>query len=1143
MATDVLLLTATKVETTAILKAFGIAPQQTNPKCIDGRVYVDLGTVQGTRVMMTQCEMGPSGLGAAQQAVDKSIATLSPAAVVMVGIAFGRSDDKQSIGDVLVTKQLRPYDLQRVGTQDDGSEKIVLRDDKPHASDRLLQVFRASEVAWKGASVQFGTILTGAKLVDNLALREELFALEPEAIGGEMEGAGLYVACQGRKVDWILVKAICDFADGHKAREKSERQALAATNAATFVYHTLQFVKVDWRELAPGGTQSAERAELQDSVGALIGQIPRLPPAFVGRDHVLRLLRERLFGGQGAAITALHGLPGVGKTTLAAALVRDETLRRHFRGGVLWAGLGPRADVVGALDGWAREFGADLAVGRDMTEKAKLLAVAMRRHAQKAPMLLVLDDVWAWEDVRPFVEAFTFPGCGLLCTTRDATIARRFASGPEISLGELSEDEAVALLASRCPHAMAVDPEGVRALANVVGGLPLGLSLIAGRLLVEQGQARWVREAISELQEVGARLRLEGDERPGTLQAIVEMSVTALDPGVREGFAKLGAFAPKPAGFEREAVLAVWEVEEQDEKEADGWLKQLVLRALLETAGEDRFTLHQVLADVAVAQLVRESLAAARGRHAGFYRALVEEHRKHWLRISIALDQIRWAWQWVSGEASDASCNDGQIIAYSNGLAAFFWRRGFWKEGLACAEQALDSARRLKRREDEVQALHAIGQACSGLGDPKRALECLEQSLAISRNMGDRAGEAGALASVGSIHLNLGNLKHALECFERALPILREIDDCGNEGLTLNAIGQVYSTLGDKDQALEHFERALILRRGVGDRSGEAATLNNMGLLYARTGQPRRALECYEQAIPILHDIGYRAWEGTALNNVGLAYSDLGEVKRALEYYERAIPILRDVGHRSMEATALNNIGLAYFKLGELSRALEYYERAVPVLREVGDRAMEATALNNVGQVHFERGEMSSALEHYKRALPIAREVGYQLMESTILNNIGQAYSTLGAREQALHHYKQALAIAQNTGQRSGEATVLNNIGAEYWRAGELRVALKYYEQALPILRDVGDRFSQTVTLQNMARVQEANGDRPAAKALLAKAVEIAEAIESPVLASLREHLEALRTDRLRDPSGARTTPSGPTCKDVLYIFAFTDEQ
>jgi hypothetical protein len=76
--------------------------------------------------------------------------------------------------------------------------------------------------------------------VDNIDFRQQLLDLEPEAIGGEMEGSGLYVACQDPTVDWVLVKSICDWADGNKAQDKEERQQLAAENAASFVLYMLQ---------------------------------------------------------------------------------------------------------------------------------------------------------------------------------------------------------------------------------------------------------------------------------------------------------------------------------------------------------------------------------------------------------------------------------------------------------------------------------------------------------------------------------------------------------------------------------------------------------------------------------------------------------------------------------------------------------------------------------------------------------------------------------------------------------------------------------------------------------------------------------------------------------------------------------------
>jgi len=263
---DILLVTATKVESKAVLDIFlqNISGQMPQLVSVDDRTYHDLGIINKARVFLVQSEMGSGGLGASQQTVQKGISALSPNAVIMVGISYGIDSNKQSIGDVLISQQLMLYDLQRVGEKE-GNLKIILRGDKPHASPRLLNYFHSADLSWDESKCKasFGLILSGEKLVDNIDFRQQLHDLCPEAIGGEMEGAGLYVACQDNKVDWILVKSICDWADGNKNENKESRQQLAAENAASYVLHILQLVNftTKFQEFESASDQKSIRTE------------------------------------------------------------------------------------------------------------------------------------------------------------------------------------------------------------------------------------------------------------------------------------------------------------------------------------------------------------------------------------------------------------------------------------------------------------------------------------------------------------------------------------------------------------------------------------------------------------------------------------------------------------------------------------------------------------------------------------------------------------------------------------------------------------------------------------------------------------------------------------------------------------------
>src|SRR2546427_9613835 len=102
---DVLLVTVTEVEGRAVLDVFREATkQEARSTKIDGRYYFDLGVILDAKVFMTRCEMGAIGLDASLLSVQKGIDALSPAAVIMVGIAFGMDEGKQTIGDILVAE-------------------------------------------------------------------------------------------------------------------------------------------------------------------------------------------------------------------------------------------------------------------------------------------------------------------------------------------------------------------------------------------------------------------------------------------------------------------------------------------------------------------------------------------------------------------------------------------------------------------------------------------------------------------------------------------------------------------------------------------------------------------------------------------------------------------------------------------------------------------------------------------------------------------------------------------------------------------------------------------------------------------------------------------------------------------------------
>jgi nucleoside phosphorylase len=234
---DVVLLTATDVELNAVLDELKSYPgKRTQFKMFEGPETYYAGKFGAFKVIVTKCRMGSIGEGSVILATEQAQRIWKPKAIIMVGIAFGKDPTKQKIGDVLVASQIISYEPQRIG------EAVQHRGTIPPTNTSLLNRFENVH-NWdfpdtNGGSCrhQVGAILSGEKLIDDAEFKTALFKQFPQAIGGEMEGAGLCAASGRVGVAWILVKAICDWADGEKGDNYHQ---LAAASAVSLVHKVL----------------------------------------------------------------------------------------------------------------------------------------------------------------------------------------------------------------------------------------------------------------------------------------------------------------------------------------------------------------------------------------------------------------------------------------------------------------------------------------------------------------------------------------------------------------------------------------------------------------------------------------------------------------------------------------------------------------------------------------------------------------------------------------------------------------------------------------------------------------------------------------------------------------------------------------
>ena len=171
-------------------------------------------------------------------------------------------------------------------------------------------------------------------------------------------------------------------------RRNSKPHGLGAASIAT--------ASADAASTASGdeGTSSASLAEIPVTV-------PELPLGYLLRGADVSEIKERLLS-RGSSNTALasttrtrskigaHGMGGVGKTTLAAAIVHDKDIRIAFEL-VVWVSVGQEPNILQLQESMHEQLVK--AKLPDNATTPALISAALRDASRGRTVLLVLDDV------------------------------------------------------------------------------------------------------------------------------------------------------------------------------------------------------------------------------------------------------------------------------------------------------------------------------------------------------------------------------------------------------------------------------------------------------------------------------------------------------------------------------------------------------------------------------------------------------------------------------------------------------------------------------------------------------------------------------------------------------------------------------
>ena len=870
-----------------------------------------------------------------------------------------------------------------------------------------------------------------------------------------------------------------------------------------------------------------------------IGNLVDHNPHFIGRQAEMRQLRDRFVKpGAFTTLTAIHGLPGIGKTAFAKAYAHKYAGK--YGGGCWWVDCAGHKDLRSALatlQGYGeldfdfkeeekadpdRKFERVLRELKNLTnthephccllildnvDQSDLLQLPMIRRLPAKRWLHVLVTTWLGPNdlVDLEKEAFAF-----------------------LPMDKMEEEDALALIESyQQDRRFKNDAE--RAAALDVVRLLDRFTLAVERAAVFLSQPHRVgchaflkrlkTEGLRGLEDAAVEYSRRIDHGDKTLTATIRPLLELLEADERLALDYAALLPADCIAVEWLEFLVGDQFPEVEMAAEVGHLEpwELIIDhlrdlQLLNTTDEHFSSMHR---------LVQEVIRNQEDFRFGRLQPLLIRHALHRCEIlekNCGDPDSRWELNpltaWAKQLMTDDPENGGEL---ESTLGNLLRHMGRYRDARELLTHSLRVSEELLGPQDPRVATCMIdlGWVEWHLGNYYEAKLLCQRALIIDKDNGTNSVSVGRdLSLLGRVEQDLGNLSVAKNLFEKALAIDERAYDPNHPTLAIrySDLGRVEQDLGNLSVAKNLFEKALAIDERAYDPNHPTLAIlySDLGRVEQDLGNLSVAKNLFEKALAI----DERAYDPNH-PTLAILYSDLGRVEQDLgnlsvakNLFEKALAIderAYDPNHPTL-AIRYSDLGRVEQDLGNLSVAKNLFEKALAIDERAHDPNHPTLAIlySYLGRVEQDLGNLSVAKNLFEKALAIderAHDPNHPTL-ANLYSYLGRVEQDLGNLSVAKNLFEKALAIDERAYDPNHPtlAILYSDLGRVEQDLGNLSVAKNLFEKALAIDERAHDPNHPTLAIRysDLGRVEKDLGNLSVAKNLFEKALAIDERAYDP---------------------------------------------
>lgn len=832
--------------------------------------------------------------------------------------------------------------------------------------------------------------------------------------------------------------------------------------------------------------------------------LPPLPEHFIGRESELAWLTDRLRRGVTTGITAVKGIGGVGKTSLAAKAVEILRAEGHFSGGVGFFICQHKTDYIQVICDVLHLFEPQRLIPSDATHQQ--LHDTARQLLGNKRVLIVLDNVEPGLDIERVIGPLQAARATILLTSRSVLPVGECLDLPLLATAEARElfcqyaDKSVDDFAED-------DSDAVTRIIEHLGNHTLAVKVAA----------RYARSTRRSLRVLADELKtpFEVEKITESVNRVFQHSFEALSTEAQRVFAALGAFAT--VEFSRNAAKALAKALGHahpgacvDSLIEYGLVEPSELRGLLQESDSERLQLHPLLQAFAIEQLARfpsEFDSNARQAIAAYY----ADYASRPQRVSLWPDEKNIT-------AALIYAHDHQLHELVARICLgmhLFWRdygranqtKMYVAWGIAAAEQYAAAA----NAEDAYRALATLRLAHARFlrltGKLDEAERLAREALATFHDTGNRYGTGAAYVVLGNIARDRGDYQQTRTVLREALSIFEadDVRDVAGQGIALCFLGQASQRLGEIEISDQELQQSIDVYKEINDRWGIGLARLLLGNNAIQRGRFQQAIELYRDVLTFYQSVDSRRSIGVALSSLGEIAISLGHLAEAEGYLQQSLKARRDSRDRRGEAVDFTFLGRLAAIKEDFVESSDHFEKASAIWEEIHDPRGQGWVCSEQAQAALSRGQLDEADAFLRRSLELRQQVGDQSGIAVDLCASARVALRRGESETADDLIQRAEPIATTVKDRPEQARIRLVRGMVAAARGNPDRAEACYRASLSIASELGIRREMAQAQELLGRLLVERQELFEGCQLLAQAEENYSHLGVPAAARVRE--------------------------------------